>query len=330
MTNVNFRSVDNKTPKVYCDNFGFFVINAPYDGRSIADGVQQFTFENCNTFTGVQNKGTCTAAFIGGGIIRRSLERPTALTFRNCHNYGDISGMAQAGVIVGNSSYNLSFDVSAGDNNDDYREANVTADEVEMIVIDNVTNEGTVAADSVAAFSSSLGKGFILNELYQDTIGGSYESIKGKFDNEIFTVVQNGSSFSIDDQKGGEGRVYEIAFSLNNIVNQSGSVSNGRKLFVSIPYKAFVDGDVLFDPSNVHAYDENTAREKGIIAEGTVVEYNLYCAAYEAALLFGSDGTLNIIIKNDGAAAVTSVTDSVSTYIYGFTVNGTLIGYKAI
>lgn len=306
LSNIKTRVVDNATVKINNSNSAFLLHGHTSSGNII-------TIENCDVNGSLTNTGTCTAAFIGGGLGWSSTfgGRYTTLTMRNCSYTGKITGSAQAGLILGNATH---FNYVTFEQADSF------------ITLDNVVNAGTISAISNAGgiFSTANTIAVELGQKYVAAIGGSY--IKG--DNVLtgadIEIYFDGTNFTIGGEDYTSEYTYQLGISPSRVTVEDGSSFDGRTLFITL--QASTSAGTVFDTKLAHhAYNYNAAVTAGVLAGTEELNYSyIFENAYDVAL-YVKDGNVYMIFE-EGTNGYPKVNCAVSFSVIAIDKAGNQVG----
>lgn len=299
-------------------NFAFLITGAIFN---YTEGNQTITIDNCHINASVQNTGTCTGGFIGSGYFpSETIDVSPVVTIRNSSMTGNIIGNTQAGLITGNSAYNSNTTTMLATIEDTTgREAAAR----NLMRLENVTFNGTITATYADVFSDYGATGdneFIFNTLYANEINGTWEignRTSNPLDNMALELYKTDTGYATN---GAEGYTFTLAFNVQAI-EISNTVMNGRN--VLIPLEIVASGTQVKTGTYIHAYDVDTAIEKGIIENADGLVYSYDCeGGFDVAIVTNVDNTYLIFADLDNTVTVNS---SVITEIYGYE-NGVYVG----
>lgn len=200
-------------------NFGFFTNFAVYN-------MLNAKFINCTNRANLNNAGTSTGAFVGSGwdFETDSQYGMFNVEYKNCFNFGNITGSQYVGMLYGNPAY-----VGVYENNKkietEYRMA--------QFAIENVRNEGNITSlynkgiAEIAPKSSSLSSRVNCSPNLLN-VGGIFYNSKhvsvGMDSNYKFKVLNDNDNVKVS---------YKVAFNINSIKNKDGSYSNTTKYYMN-------------------------------------------------------------------------------------------------
>lgn len=206
--NVVFNNVDT-----YGDMNGADTNVGPYVVHVLANA--NLSFVDCNNYANIIDKmggNHYGAAFVGGYMNSAT----TAISFKNCNNYGDLYFGLNAAFLIGNSS-------------------NINADK---ITVENCYNYGTILAfGSVGGISwknSSFDDSATMSEYNKDN--GKITKLENSITS--FTVAKDGTP-TVSGSADPSALKYVLQFNINYKIKETGLSGGNRNM--SIEYK-LVDG----------------------------------------------------------------------------------------
>ena len=333
--NAYVDATDNTLRLENVGNFGFLIYYSIYDAKGTEDSYnvaleseqslgQVVTLSNCTVNGNVQNTGNCTAAFIGQGFFPYDGNH-TKLVMINCTNNGDVLSNLCAGLITGNYSY---VDAANAMISSTMGEDEKVAAFNEYYVIQNVVNNGDIQAVSntanfIAAPSNT--SDWVNQHLATVVINNGMIGKQGNaLANMDLKLYSDGTNYYVNNAE----YMYKVAFKISAI-NIDGGASNSRDVLIDLEtYSEESGAELVKTGSNIHAYDADTAVEKGIISqdEANELTYSYLCEGHKVDIVVKEDNTY-IIFNTE---SVVSVDSSVTTYIYGYDASMNLVGSKVI
>ena len=284
-------------------NFGFIVCNALYTG---GEGNPVYNFKNITNNVDIENGGNCTSPFVGSGP---SFNIKTVLNYENCVNNATITGSSQVGFLYGNGSYIESL-------------ANAE------LSIKNCKNNGVLMSvdnDAIVAFAP---KDADLNSQYQEQCGGIYLAVNYLMNSDA-VISQSGTNFVVNTTD--TSVTYKMVLSVDTIqlsttyYNKDGEevhdVSNGRKFI----YDINIDTSIVDPVKSFYAYDFNTAKEKGIVDDETVLDYQVV-DGYQVAIYVTEN--MNYLIFKENAS-IYKIDSDIRIMLYSYK-DGMMNGIKDI
>ena len=319
--NVTTSVINEDVFKVNNNNFAFFILN--YVGDDYADsrnGRQITTIKNCSNYGSVTQEGTCAAAFIGGGFhLTAKNDNHETLVIENCNNYGNVTAAQSAGVLIGNPSYYV--------DTYEFLSQNTKYQLSDIILVKNVKNYGIISATgTVGVFGENKDSGNLLSQTYTESlVGGTYQFNKilsGEY--KVFYTTQG---FSVKLGTGADTTAtYKVQLAVGTYYmdKENNIFSNG--LLFGYAAEIVSDEGELLSTSKIHAYDYNTAKEKGIVTAETKLDYQNINGKKVA--LYKSGDTLYLIFEN--ATATMFVDSNVTVKLYAYDSNDNYIAGKNI
>lgn len=351
------------TVNVTASNLGFFVSGHLFSSKY----EMNISITNSNNYGNIESLGTCTGAFIGGSVYMPGysstklgeFEKDSKtytmsridnkyfhkFTMKNCHNYGNVTGNEQAGLIFGNyvgltrftSTY---YDT---DKNSQYvfsEEERATA--LKNITIENVTNEATInAIDYVGVFPTKESDN-TYNAILNDKFESSCTGTSGKFINNgnalanasTFTIQYSAGDFYISGNSVNSLYEYKLGLSVNSVYTSEVSRMDGRTYVLPLT-QGSNDSNVTVTTTGNRAYNETEALEANVITEDEVLDYtkHKYQGSLPMAIKVTSDGKVHVIFENgENTYPYTGYPDDsdcgkLTLRIFAYDVSGKYIGY---
>ena len=283
-------------------NFGFLICNALYTSGS---NTVVYNLKNITNNVDIENGGNCTSPFIGYGPC---FNAQTTVYYENCVNNATIVGTTYVGFLYGNPSAIGSL-VNG------------------KLEVENCKNNGvlmSVSHNATVAFAPNVDE---LNAKYQETSGGVYLATNYLMSSDAF-IAQSGTNFVVNTNDSSV--TYKLALSVNSILlsetyEENGEIkhyqSNGRK----IRYDIEVDTSVVDPVKSFHAYNFNTAKEKGIVDDETVLDYQVV-DGYQVAIYVTEN--MNYLIFKENAS-IYKIDSDIRIMLYSYK-DGMMNGIKDI
>ena len=283
-------------------NFGFLICNALYTSGS---NTVVYNLKNITNNVDIENGGNCTSPFIGYGP---SFNAQTTVYYENCVNNATIVGTTYVGFLYGNPSAIGSL-VNG------------------KLEVENCKNNGVLMSVSHNATVAFAPKEDELNAKYQETSGGVYLATNYLMSSDAF-IAQSGTNFVVNTNDSSV--TYKLALSVDSILlsetyEENGEIkhyqSNGRK----IRYDIEVDTSVVDPVKSFHAYNFNTAKEKGIVDDETVLDYQVV-DGYQVAIYVTEN--MNYLIFKENAS-IYKIDSDIRIMLYSYK-DGMMNGIKDI
>lgn len=283
-------------------NFGFLICNALYTSGS---NTVVYNLKNITNNVDIENGGNCTSPFIGYGPC---FNAQTTVYYENCVNNATIVGTTYVGFLYGNPSAIGSL-VNG------------------KLEVENCKNNGvlmSVSHNATVAFAPNVDE---LNAKYQETSGGVYLATNYLMSSDAF-IAQSGTNFVVNTNDSSV--TYKLALSVDSILlsetyEENGEIkhyqSNGRK----IRYDIEVDTSVVDPVKSFHAYNFNTAKEKGIVDDETVLDYQVV-DGYQVAIYVTEN--MNYLIFKENAS-IYKIDSDIRIMLYSYK-DGMMNGIKDI
>ena len=305
---------NNITVSVNNNNFGFLLVNAMYEGFG-SGNAQTYLFESITNYASVSNVGTCTSPFVGSGPCLN--DTASSVTYKQCINYGNLTGTSCVGFYYGNPTYIESvcadgmFDASGCENH-----GNLTATEV--------NGKAEIALGDWSFVD-------VFEDETKTTNAGKLLS-GNPIANVSFDIYSVNDQITVVSSDAPQSYTYYLVASINTIYWDDGYVSNGAKIFlpVSLAQEA-VDANKL-TANMLTPYDRQTAIQKGIITETDSFIEQVPAGGYQYILKV-VDGKMYLILNvgdNGSINSDASHPSAISFRIAAFDANGQLIGFKSL
>ena len=319
LQDVDAYSKDNVTIKIAASNSGFLVLSHVY-----SDCDLDIQFIDCDIKADLTNSATCTGVFIGGSIYwalnASNLEaaRNHTLSIKNCTYSGNITGNDQAGFIFGNqagTTYNISKNGWSVQECFEHVKSHLT--------LDNVKNNGTIAAKKVGVFSAGGEILDLLDKEYIPQVSGSYVVSENILTDANVEVYYNGSAFEFSGYENA-GYTYKVAltFSLQTSAN---TAANGRDILFDATYNGQsgtgkLSGGIVCFESQLSNY--------GLTEDEYVGEYDFASVANVKVYIDGETKTVYAVLADPAEGGYPRPTESntITLKLYAYDANGKVVG----
>ncbi len=319
LQDVDAYSKDNVTIKIAESNSGFLVQDHVY-----SDCDLDIQFIDCDIKADLTNDATCTGVFIGGAIYwalnasDNEAARNHTLSIKNCTYSGNITGREQAGFIFGNqagTTYNISENGWTVQKCFEHVKSHLT--------LDNVKNNGTIAAKEVGVFSAGGEILDLLHKEYNPQVGGSYVVSENILTGANVDVYYNGSAFEFSGYENA-GYTYKVALTFSLQISAN-TAANGRDILFDATYNGQsgtdkLSGGIVCFVSELSKY--------GLTEDEYVGEYDFASVANVKVYIDGETDKVYAVLADPAAGGYPRPTESntITLKLNAYDANGKVVG----
>ena len=318
LQDVDAYSKHNVTIKIAESNSGFLVQDHVY-----SDCDLDIQFIDCDIKADLTNSEDCTGVFIGGAIYwalnasDNEAARNHTLSIKNCTYSGNITGNDQAGFIFGNqagTTYNIS--------NNGWSVQECFEHVKSHLTLDNVKNNGTIAAKKVGVFSAGGEILDLLDKEYIPQVGGSYVVSENILTGADVDVYYNGSAFEFSGYENA-GYTYKVALTFSLQTSANGA-AYGRDILFDATYNGQsgtgLSGGIVCFESQLSDY--------GLTEDEYVGEYDFASVANVKVYIDGETDKVYAVLADPAEGGYPRPTESntITLKLYAFDANGKVVG----
>lgn len=224
--NVSINS-NGETVLANTGNFGFFGCYTTYNFSNIE-------YVNCTINASLNNQGASTGAFVGSGYwFIENFNEDSKIKYINCIVNGDIYGAQNVGLLYGNAAY-VSKDQSK--ERLEYKAG--------FFEIENVRSNGIIALTGTSGYVGLTPGYEEFNEQYQNLCGGTY-IVANYFTGKTVNLRQEGTNYYVNISDSDVD--FKVAFNINVLDNEDGTVSNTTKFFYAVNYDSSINENEIMN-----------------------------------------------------------------------------------